>query len=72
LRKEDLERLREGFLSELKDAVKKGIVLKPSEDILGGLTISYDAGRSLFDFTDKALTEYITSYLRPKLKEVLG
>lgn len=72
LKKEDAEKIREGVFAELKDAVKKGIVLKPCEDISGGLTISYDAGKSLFDFTDKALTEYITSCLKPKLKDILG
>ncbi|MDP3143313.1 MAG: V-type ATP synthase subunit E family protein [Candidatus Omnitrophota bacterium] len=71
LKKEDLEKLENGFSAELKEQVKKGITLKPSEEILGGLIISFDAGKSHFDFTDQALAEYIGTYLKPKLKGIL-
>ena len=46
-------------------------MLKPAEDILGGFTISFDSGKSQFDFTDQALAEYIGQYLKPKLEEIL-
>jgi V/A-type H+-transporting ATPase subunit E len=68
----DTQKLQETFLSELKAELKKGLVLKPSAEIAGGLTISFDAGRSSFDFTDKALADYIGSCLKPKLKELLS
>jgi len=71
LKKEDLEKLEKGLLNELKEEARKGITLKPSEEILGGFTISFDTGKSLFDFTDKALAEYIGTYLKPKLNEIL-
>jgi len=71
LNKQDLEELEKGFLSRLKDETKKNIILKPSEEIIGGFIISYDAGKSHYDFTDKALAEYIGSSLRPKLAEIL-
>ncbi len=71
LKKEDLEEMAAGFLSELKEEIKKGITLKPSEDILGGFIISYDGGKSYFDFTDQALAEYISAYLAPKLSQIL-
>ena len=71
LNKHDLEKLEHGFLSELKDELKKGLTLKPSEDIRAGFVISFDAGKSQFEFTDKALSEYIGSYLKPKLAEFL-
>lgn len=71
LNKEDLEKLEKGFLNAIKEQTQKGIVLKPSEDISGGFIISYDAGKSHFDFTDKALAEYIGSYLKPKLQSIL-
>ena len=71
LKKEDAERLAGLFMSELSSELKKNLVLKPSEDIRGGLTISYDHGKSYYDFTDKALAEYISSYIRPKLSEIL-
>ena len=71
LKKEDAERIAGVFMSELSGELKKSIVLKPSEDIRGGFTISYDHGKSHYDFTDKALAEYIGSYIRPKLSEIL-
>lgn len=71
LKKEDLEKLEKGFLEALKEETKKGIVLGSSEDIQAGFIISYDNGKSYYDFTDEALAEYIGSYLKPRLKEIL-
>lgn len=67
----DLEKLEKGFLSELKEEIKHGVAIKPSDDISYGFIISYDAGKSHFDFSDKALAEYIGTYLKPKLAEIL-
>lgn len=71
LRKEDLERLEKGFVQRLKEELKEGIALRPSADILGGFNISYDGGKSHFDFSDKALAEYIGAYLKPAISEIL-
>lgn len=70
LNKSDLQKLENEFLSELKELIKKGIILKPSDDIRCGFIISYDSGKSHFDFTDKALAEYISQCLKPKLSEI--
>jgi vacuolar-type H+-ATPase subunit E/Vma4 len=71
MNKEDAHKIQESFLSKLKDETKKHVVLRPSENIHAGFVISYDAGRSQFDFSDKALAEYIGSFIKPKLKEIL-
>ncbi|MDO8535629.1 MAG: V-type ATP synthase subunit E family protein [Candidatus Omnitrophota bacterium] len=71
IKKEDAEKLAGVVMAELSDELKKSLVLKPSEDIRGGFTISYDRGKSYYDFTDKALAEYIGTYIRPKLSEIL-
>lgn len=71
VKKDDLEDLRKEFSSRLKDESKKGITLASSQDITGGFIISFDAGKSHFDFTDKALTEYLSSFLKPHLREIL-
>jgi V/A-type H+-transporting ATPase subunit E len=71
LKKEDLHKLEKGLLSELSDEIKKGITLKPSDEISNGFIISFDAGKSHFDFSDEALAEYIGLYLKPKLAELL-
>jgi V/A-type H+-transporting ATPase subunit E len=71
LKKEDLEMLEKEFLGRLKGEVKKGVVLRASQDIRTGFTISFDGGKSCFDFTDKALAEYIGQQLKPKLAKIL-
>lgn len=70
-KKEDLDRIEKSFLKGLKEEVRKGITLRQADDIRGGFRISYDSGKSYFDFSDKALAEYISFYLRPKLAQML-
>jgi len=72
LKKEDQQTLEKHFLDTLKHEIKKGIILKASDDITAGFMISFDSGKSYFDFSDKALAEYIGSCVRPGLKEILG
>jgi V/A-type H+-transporting ATPase subunit E len=71
LNKEDLETLEKFFLHKLREETKKKIILRPAEEISGGFTISFDNGKSCYDFTDKALAEYIGTYLKPKLNQIL-
>lgn len=72
LNNDDYKMMEQGFLDELGEEIKKGVTLKPSEDIAAGFIISYDQGKSFFDFSDKALAEYISLYLKPKLSEILS
>ena len=71
LNEEDLETLGKNFLHKLMEETKKKIILRPAEEISGGFTISFDSGKSCYDFTDKALAEYIGTYLKPKLNQIL-
>ena len=71
LNKEDLETLEKNFLHKLREETKKKIILRLAEEISGGFTISFDDGKSCYDFTDKALAEYIGTYLKPKLNQIL-
>ncbi|MFH1777726.1 MAG: hypothetical protein ABH952_09255 [Candidatus Omnitrophota bacterium] len=71
LKKEDLAALEKNLFTELKEEIKKGITIQSSGDITGGFTISYDRGKSHFDFTDQAIAAYIGTYLKPKLREIL-
>lgn len=71
LNKEDLKEIEKTYLAKLKDEVKKGVTLRRSDEIQAGFAISYDSGKSHYDFTDKALAEYISLYLKPKLSELL-
>lgn len=71
LRKEDLEKIEKWLFAELSEKIKKGITLKSSEDITGGFIISFDSQKSHYDFSDKALADYISVHLKPKLSQIL-
>lgn len=68
---EDHENLEQHFFTQLREETRKKIIVRPSDDISKGFTISYDSGRSYYDFSDKALAEYIGTYLKPKLNRIL-
>lgn len=70
LSKSDAQRI-EGLLGDLKEQVKAKIIVRPADEIQAGFMISFDSGRSQFDFSEKALAEYIGSYLKPRLNEIL-
>ncbi len=71
LKKEDLDKVEKALFAELGAEAKKAVTLKHAAGIKGGFTISYDSGRSYYDFTDKALAEYMAAYLRPELAKRL-
>ena len=71
LKKEDLEKLKTTFIARLKDKIKDGIEFRPSPNINAGFSISFDKGRSFFDFTDEGLKEALCAYLNPELSRLL-
>ncbi|MFA5099548.1 MAG: hypothetical protein WC547_01525, partial [Candidatus Omnitrophota bacterium] len=72
VKEQDRQALEGHFLSKLKEDLKKNIELRGQDDINAGLVISFDAGKSQFDFSDKALAEYIGSFLKPAVAELLN
>ena len=71
LGEKEKERIRKALLAELGGAVSKGITLQSSSDVRGGFLISFDKGKSSYDFTDRAIAEYLGSVLKPELGEIL-
>jgi vacuolar-type H+-ATPase subunit E/Vma4 len=71
LNKKDLELLEQHYLDTLRQETRRNIILKHGEEIQKGFTISFDNGKSCYDFTDKALADYIGTYLKPKLHRIL-
>jgi V/A-type H+-transporting ATPase subunit E len=65
------EKLEKGFLKQIAQETKKQIVLKSVNNIQSGFVISFDASKSVFDFSDQALTQYLTDNLRPELSKIL-
>jgi len=72
LNKTDKDKLEQGFLKQLIQATKKEIILKSAEGIDSGFVISFDAGKSIFDFSGQALSDYISGCLRPQLSKILN
>ena len=71
LKKEDLEKIRTGIMAKLKDTLKEGIEFKAASNINAGFSISFDQGKSFFDFTDEGLTEAISAYLNSELADLI-
>jgi len=67
----DLNKLKKGFIAKLQDKLKRDIEFQPSEEIGKGFTISFDGGKSCFDFTDLSLAEYLSNYLNPEIAALL-
>lgn len=72
LNKQDKDKLEQGFLKQLVEETKKPIVLKSADGIESGFVISFDAGKSIFDFSGQALSDYICGRLRPELSKILN
>lgn len=68
----DFEKLEKSLLAELGEAVKGGVTVKRCDEITSGFIISYDSGKSYFDFTDRSLAAHISYRMNQKLKELLN
>lgn len=71
VKKEDLEKIKNTFMAKLKDKIKSGVEFKPSANITTGFSISFDKGKSYFDFSDEGLLETLCVYLNPELAKLL-
>ncbi len=71
LNPDDCKVIEEGFLARLKEEIKRPICFRSAEDIEAGFRISFDEGKSHFDFTDKSLAEYLARFLNPKVADLV-
>jgi V/A-type H+-transporting ATPase subunit E len=71
LNAKDLDKLKDGFMAKLQKAVKQPIRFKSSDNIASGFTISFDEGKSCFDFSNAALVEYLSTYLNAQVASLL-
>ena len=70
LKKEDLEKLKNTLVLKLEQKLKSGMEFKPSPSVNAGFSISFDKGKSFFDFTDEGLTAALCVYLNPELSRL--
>jgi len=71
LKQDDLGKLKNTFIVKLKERFKDGIEFKLSQNINAGFSISFDNGKSFFDFSDEGLVEALSAYLNPELARLL-
>ena len=63
--------MKNTFIARLKTKLKEKIEFKPVHDIKAGFLISFDKGKSFYEFTDEALTESLSAYLSEELAKLL-
>jgi V/A-type H+-transporting ATPase subunit E len=71
LSSKDKEKFAMHLIEELQKEIKKELVIRSSLDIHAGLRISFDQGKSSFDFSDESLTEHLSAYLHPQIVALL-
>jgi len=69
--KSDLDKIKHTFISKLKDKIAAGVEFRPSQNINAGFSISFDKGKSYFDFSDEGLLETLGVYLNPELAKII-
>lgn len=67
----DLKNLKDGFTAKLQKEVQKTVKLQSHEDMGKGFTISYDNGKSCFDFSDTSLAEYLSTYVNAQVAALI-
>lgn len=63
LNTESRQLLEKDLLAKLQKSVKAGISIQTADDLIGGFTISFDEGKSCFDFSEESLVQYLGKYV---------
>jgi V/A-type H+-transporting ATPase subunit E len=69
---DDLKKLEEHFIAKIQNKVKGGVTFAGSQDIDKGFTVSYDGGKSSFDFTDVSLAQYLSQFVNERVGKLLS
>lgn len=68
----EFSRLSGFFNEKLKDELSRGIELKSNRKLSTGFRISNREGSVYYDFTAEAVAQLLSTYLNPKLAEILN
>lgn len=71
LNSNDLAKLEESLLSELKEKMLGGVTLKASDNFDGGFRIAVNNGAVYYDYSAEAVTDMLSNYLSPKVAALL-
>ena len=67
----DLEKLEETLLAELKAKMLTGVTLKANDNVDGGFRIAVDGDGAYYDYSKEAVTDMLSNYLSPKITALL-
>ena len=68
----DQKELVKFFAAKYSDKMSHGIELHVDNEILKGFKVSFADDHVYLDFTQEAIAEALTTFLRPKLAEIVG
>lgn len=68
----DQEQLVKFFASKYSDKMVEGLELHVDNEILKGFKVSFADDHVYLDFTQEAIAEALTAFLRPKLADIVG
>lgn len=71
LNTEDLKKLEEAILGQLKDKLIQGVTLKASDSFDAGFRIAAASGSIYYDYSQEAVVEMISHYLSPRVVELM-
>ena len=71
LSSDDLEKLEETLLAELKAKMLTGVTLKANDNVDGGFRIAVNGDGAYYDYSKEAVTDMLSSYLSPKITALL-
>ncbi len=71
LNSNDLSKLEDILLAELKAKMLGGVTLKANDNFDGGFRIATDNGTVYYDYSAEAVTDMLSNYLSPKVTVLL-
>lgn len=71
LSSDDLAKLEDALLAELKAKILTGVTLKANDNLDGGFRIAVNGDGAYYDYSKEAVTDMLSSYLSPKITALL-
>ena len=71
LSSDDLAKLEESLLAELKAKMLTGVTLKANDNVDGGFRIAVNGDGAYYDYSKDAVTDMLSNYLSPKITALL-
>lgn len=68
---DDLAKLEEALLAQLKTKMLGGVTLKANDNFDGGFRIAVNNGAVYYDFSAEAVTDMLSGYLSPRVTALL-